>query len=306
MLSDPIVALATPPGRSALAVIRLSGRGRVRGRGAGDPRVPAASPPATARLAGFRDADGELIDRGLYLVFPGPRSETGEDVVEFHCHGGLAVPARLLAAMEAAGARPARPGEFTRRAVLNGKLDLLQAEALGDLIDAEAPAQARAALNQLEGGLSRRIAMLRARHDRACWRCWPTRWISPRRTTGRSRGSDWRRSGAEVAREVSAAAGHGPAGGAGAQWGPGGAGGPAQRREVIPVQRPARRGPGARDGAAGHDPRRHRGPRRFLGWPVRLVDTAGLGEAQDRIDALGQAMSRRYLEAADLVWCVCD
>ena len=81
--------------------------------------------------------------------------------MELSCHGGLQVPARLLAALQAAGARPAAPGEFTRRAVLNGKLDLVQAEAVGDLIDATAPAQAQAALHQLEGGLSRRLATLR-------------------------------------------------------------------------------------------------------------------------------------------------
>src|SRR5512143_3911283 len=156
MLTDPIVALATPPGRSAVAVLRLSGAGvfdiaaRV---------IPSfrRDPPREARLASFVDAAGSRIDRGLYLVFPGPRSETGEDMVELHSHGGHVVPMRLLAALEAAGARPAHPGEFTRRSVLNGKLDLLQAEGLGDLIDAEAPAQARAALQQLEGGLSRRI-----------------------------------------------------------------------------------------------------------------------------------------------------
>ena len=82
-------------------------------------------------------------------------------MVELSCHGGLLAPARLLAALHAAGARPAAPGEFTRRAVLNGKLDLVQAEAVGDLIDAVAPAQARAALRQLDGGLSRRLAELR-------------------------------------------------------------------------------------------------------------------------------------------------
>src|SRR5206468_5858197 len=104
---------------------------------------------------------GRPIDRGLYTIFPRPHSYTGEDLVELSCHGGLLVPGRLLAALHAAGARPAAPGEFTRRAVLNGKLDLVQAEAVGDLIDATAPAQAAAALRQLEGGLSRRLASLR-------------------------------------------------------------------------------------------------------------------------------------------------
>src|SRR5690349_22757924 len=160
MLSDPIAALATPPGRSALAVVRLSGAGAL----VVAERVVAgfrARPPRTARLGTFRDAAGETIDRGLYTVFPGPASYTGEDVVEFSCHGGLLAPTRLVSALEEAGARSAAPGEFTRRAVLNGKLDLMQAEAVGDLIDATAPAQARAALRQLEGSLSRRLADLR-------------------------------------------------------------------------------------------------------------------------------------------------
>jgi tRNA modification GTPase len=160
MRSDPIVALATPPGRAALAVIRLSGSGAFDVAA----RVITgfqAHPARRATLASFHEAGGRSIDRGLYTTFPGPHSYTGEDLVELSCHGGLLVPGRLLAALHAAGARPAAPGEFTRRAVLNGKLDLVQAEAVGDLIDATAPAQAHAALNQLEGGLSRRLAMLR-------------------------------------------------------------------------------------------------------------------------------------------------
>jgi len=160
MLTDPLVALATPPGRSAVAVVRLSGTGTLEVAA----RVVVEFRPRPARratLATFRDAAGEVIDRGLYTVFRGPESYTGEDTVQFSCHGGLLAPARLLSALQEAGARPAAPGEFTRRAVLNGKLDLVQAEAVGDLIDATAPAQARAALRQLEGGLSRRLADLR-------------------------------------------------------------------------------------------------------------------------------------------------
>src|SRR5262245_61279989 len=162
MLSDPIAALATPPGRSAVAVVRLSGSGalevaaRVIESGAG---LPAESRHAT--LLTFVGPDGSPIDRGLVTVYRAPHSYTGEDLVEFSCHGGLLAPAELLAALHAAGARPASPGEFTRRALLNGKLDLLQAEAVGDLIDASAPAQRRAALHQLEGGLSRRLNALR-------------------------------------------------------------------------------------------------------------------------------------------------
>ncbi len=160
MLSDPIAALATPPGRSALAVVRLGGQGAF-GVARRVIRGFRSEPARTATLATFQAPDGSVIDRGLYAVFPAPASYTGEDMVELSCHGGLAVPGRLLAALHRAGARQADPGEFTRRAVLNGKLDLVQAEAVGDLIDATTPAQARAALGQLEGGLSRRLDELR-------------------------------------------------------------------------------------------------------------------------------------------------
>ena len=186
MLTDPIAALATPPGRSALALVRLSGSGAL----AVAARVVArfrSDRPRVALLATFHDAAGEPIDRGLCTVFPAPESYTGEDLVELSCHGGLLAPARLLAALHDAGARPASPGEFTRRAVLNGKLDLVQAEAVGDLIDATAPAQARAALHQLEGGLSSAWPSC----ESACWRsrdCWHTTSTSRARTTARCRG----------------------------------------------------------------------------------------------------------------------
>src|SRR3982751_2856317 len=156
MLSDPIAALATPPGRSALAVVRLRGAGAF-DMAARIVRSFRREPARVASLAEFVDAENSPIDRGLYVVFPGPHSYTGEDLVEFSCHGGLLAPARLLSALHALGARQAFPGEFTRRAVLNGKLDLIQAEAVGDLIDATADTMRRVVLHQLDGGLSRRI-----------------------------------------------------------------------------------------------------------------------------------------------------
>ena len=162
MLSDPIVALATPPGRSALALVRLSGRGafEVAARALRPFRVEPAR--SVYRVQVIHPATGEALDEGLAASFPGPRSYTGEDLVEISTHGGLVAPAATVAALVAAGARPATPGEFTRRAVLNGKLDLLQAEATGDLIDAGSPAQARRALQQLDRGLSARLERLRA------------------------------------------------------------------------------------------------------------------------------------------------
>src|SRR6266511_5383690 len=152
---------STPPGRAALALIRLSGAGAftLAARCLG-PFRPA--PPRTvfrARLA--HPTSGEPVDDVLAACFPGPQSYAGEDVVEISTHGGLVVPAAAVGALVAAGARPAEPGEFTRRALLNGKMDLLQAEATGDLIDAGSPAQHRRALRQLERGLSDRLDALR-------------------------------------------------------------------------------------------------------------------------------------------------
>jgi tRNA modification GTPase len=149
-----IFAPATARGRAGVAVVRVSGAMAARSLEALAGSVPA---PRTARFAALDDpATGEAIDRGLVLWFPGPASFTGEDVAEFHVHGGPAVVAALLAALGRLGdCRLAEPGEFTRRAFLNGKLDLTQAEGLGDLIAAETAAQRRQALGQMAGGFAR-------------------------------------------------------------------------------------------------------------------------------------------------------
>ena len=150
MLSDPICALATPPGRSAIALVRLSGRGAfdLARRALGLDAEAALPLPRRATVLTIRDIEGRPIDRGLVTLFPAPARYTGEDLVEFSCHGGLLVPAQLLGALRALGARLAERGEFTRRALQNGKLDLVQAEAVGDLVEATAPEQGRVALRQ--------------------------------------------------------------------------------------------------------------------------------------------------------------
>jgi tRNA modification GTPase len=112
-------------------------------------------------LCEVRSPSGERLDQAIVTRYEGPRSFTGEDVVEIACHGGWVVPTSVMAALIEVGAREALPGEFTRRAVLNGKLDVLQAEAVGDLVDARTRGGQRAALNQLDGGLSRRVLALR-------------------------------------------------------------------------------------------------------------------------------------------------
>ncbi len=150
MSADTVFALATPPGRGAIAILRLSGPGTdaaLAALGAGDLR------PRFATLRTLTHG-GTMIDQALVLRFPGPKSYTGEDCAELHLHGGRAVVEAASAALIALGLRPAEPGEFTRRAFENGRMDLAQAEAVADLIDAETTAQAAQALGQLEGALS--------------------------------------------------------------------------------------------------------------------------------------------------------
>lgn len=149
-MGDTVFALATPPGRGAIAVVRLSGPGTreaLAAIGAGSPR------PRVATLRTLAHA-GSHLDQALVLWFPAPASYTGEDVAELHLHGGRAVVEGVLSALGDLGLRPADPGEFTRRAFENGRMDLAQAEAVADLIDAESAAQSRQALGQLGGALS--------------------------------------------------------------------------------------------------------------------------------------------------------
>jgi tRNA modification GTPase len=151
MSDRTIFALASAPGRGGVAVFRLSG-----------PRAPQALrllsgrdlPPARKAVRVRLSHGGDAIDDGLALLFPAPTSFTGEDVVELHVHGGRAVAAALSEALLALGLRPAEAGEFSKRAFLNGKLDLTRAEAIADLVDAETAAQRRQALRQLDGGLA--------------------------------------------------------------------------------------------------------------------------------------------------------
>ena len=152
--TDTIAAIATPPGRGGVAIIRVSGA-----------RVPEISlallgrslNPRVATFAHFIDTDGKPLDDGLALYFSAPGSFTGEHVLELHGHGGPVVQDMLLARVLGLGARMAEPGEFSRRAFLNDKLDLAQAEAIADLIDSGSEQAARAALRSLEGEFSRRV-----------------------------------------------------------------------------------------------------------------------------------------------------
>ena len=153
-LSDDIVAVATPPGRGAISIVRLTG-----------PGIPAlcasltgALPePRYAALCDFLAADGSAIDHGLVLYFPAPHSYTGEHALELHGHGSPVLMKMLLRRCLELGARLARPGEFSERAFLNGRLDLTQAEAVADLIAGGTEAAARSAMNSLQGAFSSRI-----------------------------------------------------------------------------------------------------------------------------------------------------
>jgi tRNA modification GTPase len=300
VLSDPIVALATPPGRSAIALIRLSGKGAfdVAARTL-HPFHP--DPPRTVRRVHVvHPASGAPVDEALVACFPAPRSYTGEDLVELSTHGGLLVPAAAVAALVAAGARPARAGEFARRAVLNGKLDLLQAEATADLIDAGSPAQARRALHQLDRGLSARLGELRSEvlelegliayeidfpeEDEGP--------VAPERVARawgavRDRIAGLLDTAPEGERLREGAllviAGRPNAGKSSlfnALLG-------AERAIVTEI-------PGTtRDAVEAHAV--------LEGFPFRLVDTAGLRESDDRVEKMGIEVSRKYLAAADLV-----
>lgn len=149
--TDTIAAIATPPGRGGVGMVRISGS-LVASIAA---EVLGGLPePRQAALRIFRDADGEMLDGGLALHFPAPNSFTGEDVLELHGHGGPVVMDMLLARVLSLGARVARPGEFTQRAFLNDKIDLTQAEAIADLIDSGSSQAARAALRSLQGEFS--------------------------------------------------------------------------------------------------------------------------------------------------------
>lgn len=155
--ADTIAAVASAPGVGGVGVLRVSG-----------PLAPTLArdllgrepEPRHAHYAAFRDADGEILDRGLLLYFPSPRSYTGEDVLELHTHGSPVVLRLLLACIVELGARHARPGEFSERAFLNGKLDLAQAEAVADLIASGSEAAARAAQRSLDGEFSQRVNAL--------------------------------------------------------------------------------------------------------------------------------------------------
>jgi len=296
---DTIAAMATPPGRSALAVVRLSG-----------PRAheiasrlldPWRSTPGASYRARLTDpATGRIIERPVVTTYRAPRSYTGDDLVELSVHGGRVGPARTLGVLLSAGARLALPGEFTRRAVAAGKLDVLQAEAIGDLIDAESQVMHDAALAQLEGQLSRRVvelreAVLRVEAMIAYDIDFPEEDSGPidparvaeatsalveslDRLLGTAAAGEVVRRGARVV--LAGAPNVGKSSLFNALVG--------RERAIVTA-------------IAGTTRDAIEAVIDLGAWPVRLVDTAGLRESADPIEQLGVAMTARALAEADVV-----
>lgn len=303
--SDTIAAIATPPGRGAVALLRVSGPGAREVLRRVAPGLGANVAPRTQHLAALHHPDtGELLDRALVTLFPRPASYTGDDVVEISTHGGVLTPQLVLGALLAAGARPSEPGEFTRRAYLNGKLDLLQAEAVADLIDGRSRALHSAAVHQMDRGLSRRIQELRAAiigaeslivysidfpdEDEPP--------VPPERVHAAVRDVLARIDAllatapeGELLREgaLTVLAGRPNSGKSSlfnALLG-------AERAIVTEIPGTTRDALEAQASVGG--------------YPFRLVDTAGLRETADRVEGIGIEFARRYLAAADLVlFCI--
>ncbi len=300
MISDVIAAIATPPGRSAIALIRVSGRGSYETVSA--VLTPFSVDPvrATRLSKAAHPVSGERLDEVLYVVYAAPSSYTGEDMVEISTHGGVLVPVEVFGALLAAGARQATPGEFTRRALAHGKLDLLQAEAIADLSAATSPAQRRAALGQLDRGLSARIGVLRNQIlelEALC--CYEIDFpeedsgpVQPEHVTAAIKQaekslSELLATAAEGRRlqegAICVIAGRPNAGKSSlfnAMLGH-------ERAIVTEVPGTTR---DAIEAAVTCD-----------GYPFRLVDTAGLHESDDTVERLGVEVSHRYLTAADVI-----
>jgi len=289
--------VATPNGRSAVALVRLSGP---------DAFAIAARHlriwPAEPRLSYLCEVfDGEeKLDQSLVTLFPGPNSFTGEDTVEFSTHGGYLVPSTIVAALISSGARQASPGEFTRRAVLNGKLDILQAEAIGDLIDANSHAMQHTALSQLDGGLSRRLLSLRT--DLIELEALIAYDVDfPEEDDGPIPRQRIEQAGAETVKSLQSLLATAPVGEV------------VREGAVVVIAGPPNVGKsslfnallGRSRAIVTEIPGTTRDALEAVidsgKWPLRLVDTAGLRETDDRIERLGIEVSERYLDNAHVV-----
>jgi tRNA modification GTPase len=296
-LDDTIVAVASPAGRGAIALVRLSGPDAF-SIAARHLRIWPQDPRVT-HLCDVFDGD-QRLDQALVTLFPAPNSFTGEDTVEFSTHGGYLVPSTIVAALISSGARQALPGEFTRRAVLNGKLDILQAEAIGDLIDASSHVMQRTALGQLDGGLSRRLLGLRADLiDLEALLAYDVDF--PEEDDGpvpRKRIED---AANRIIGSLESLLATAPAGEV------------IREGAIVVIAGPPNAGKsslfnallGRSRAIVTELPGTTRDALEAVidsgKWPLRLVDTAGLRETQDRIERLGIEVSERYLANAHVI-----
>lgn len=296
---DTIFALSSGRLPSGVALIRVSGpsaREAVKGLAG---RVP---PARQAMLATLRDNSGAPLDRGLVLFFPGPGSVTGEDVAEFHLHGGRAVVSSVLRALSTfTGFRPAEPGEFTRRAHAAGKMDLAEVEGLADLISAETEAQRRQALALASGALSRRVAGWRERLVKALMLVEATVDFSDEGDVPEDLSAPARREAAALLWELEAAvvdAGRGERVRDGLTVA---IAGPPNAGKSTLLNRLA----GREAAIVSHIPGTTRDilevHLEFAGQAVMLIDTAGLRETDDAIEAEGVRRAKARAAAADMV-----
>lgn len=296
-LEDTIVSVASAPGRGAVALVRLSGPNAF-SIAARHLRLP----PPEPRLSQLCDVfDGEQkLDQALVTLFSSPNSFTGDDTVEFSTHGGHLVPSTIVAALILSGARQATPGEFTRRAVLNGKLDILQAEAIGDLIDASSHTMQRTALGQLDGGLSRRLLSLR--NDLIGLEALIAYDVDfPEEDDGPVPRKRIDQAAEGIARSLEALLSTAPAGEV------------IRDGAIVVIAGPPNVGKsslfnallGRSRAIVTEIPGTTRDALEAVidsgKWPLRLVDTAGLRETEDRIERLGIEVSERYLGSAHVV-----
>lgn len=299
---ETIVAVATAPGRGALALVRLSGANAFAIASRHVKPWPTRNRVAThcAIFEGSEDLDDAIV-----TLFSAPHSYTGEDVVELSTHGGPTVPSSVAAALVRSGAATALPGEFTRRAILNGKLDLIQAEAVGDLVNARSSAMQRAALAQMHGGLTRKLSALREDFLRlealiAYDIDFPEEDDGPVAASDVKRGAE----GIESALiELLSTASFGEVIREGASVviaGPPNAGKSSLFNAMLGMARAiVTEIPGTtRDALEAVIDTGE--------WPLRLVDTAGLRDTEDRIEKLGIGVSEKYLAGADVALACAD
>lgn len=296
---DTIAAVSTPAGRGAIAIVRLSGgAAHALARQVVNPWPQEARRVSLCTIIDPRDASE--IDRALVTRFDAPQSYSGEPMVEIACHGGVAVSSAILEVLGFLGARRAEPGEFTQRAVLNGKMDLVQAEAVADLVDARTNAHRRAALRQLDGGLSQALSKLRDRvlHVEALL---AYDIDFPEEDDGPIARAEVIRAAREVQVSLRSLLATVPLGEV------------AREGAVVVIAGPPNAGKSSLFNALLGETRaivtEVPGTTRDAiearveaeGWPLRLIDTAGLRETTDVVERLGIEVSERHIGAAHVL-----